>query len=149
MLFWFEYSSYLHDFKLFMFLSYWWNHSTVVFSCPANLQFITPLLMSKLSMTGPENSSTICHSKHLKLFIFSLRICYIYKTFFTCTQEIHLFLVLALASTGLIFAVARRGHGWEPEIVLYYLMSLPGAAGRKSFQVEVAWDGQVMVNICI
>lgn len=31
--------------------------------------------------------------------------------------------ILVLARTGLISAVARRGHGQDPEVVLYHLMS--------------------------
>lgn len=119
--FWFEYSCYLHDFKLFIFLSYWWNYTTALFSCPENLQFVTTLLMSKFSMPGPENSSIRCHIKHLKLVILFSIICYIYKTFFAYTQEIHLVLVLVLASTGLIFAIPEEG------------MIIAGAGGRKFF----------------
>lgn len=119
----FEYSSYLHDFKLLMFLC-WWNRTTTLFTCPENLQFIASLLMSKLYMPDPENSFIRCHSKHFKLFLLFVIVCYIHKAFFTYTQEIHLALVLVLARTGLIFDFCQEG-AWS--------LSLSGAGGRKSF----------------
>lgn len=60
-------------------------------------------------MPNPENSSIRCHSKHLKLFIFFLIVCYMYKAFFTYTQEIHLAFVLVLARTRLIFDFCQEG----------------------------------------
>lgn len=56
-------------------------------------------------------------------------------------ENSYLLTVLVQARTGMVFAVARRGHGWDREVVLYHLMSLsqvgrrespPG--GRSSFQ---------------
>lgn len=41
--------------------------------------------------------------------------------------------VLVLARTGLIFAVGRKGHGQDPELIQYHLTSLLGTEGRTYF----------------
>lgn len=41
--------------------------------------------------------------------------------------------VLVLSGTELIFAVARKGHGWGLEVILYHLTPSPGAGGRSLF----------------
>lgn len=38
--------------------------------------------------------------------------------------------VLVPAGTELIFAVARRGHDQDPDVILYHLMSFP-EVGRE------------------
>lgn len=53
-------------------------------------------------------------------------------------------LVLVPARTMFIFAVARRGHGQDPEVILYHLASLTGAGEREFFLEGMAlfWSGQ-------
>lgn len=43
--------------------------------------------------------------------------------------------VLVLARTELIFAVARRGHGQDPEVILCHLTSFSRVGGRGPYQV--------------
>lgn len=43
--------------------------------------------------------------------------------------------VLVLARTELTFAVARRGHGQDPEVILCHLTSFSRAGGRGPYQV--------------
>lgn len=51
-------------------------------------------------------------------------------------------IVLVLARTRLLFAVARREHGQDPEVELYHLSPLLGA-----FQVGTAWQREQLGRV--
>lgn len=68
---------------------------------------------------GPSSWRVCAHSK------LNFRWVILYGTTFLC--------ILVLARTGLAcFAVSRRGHGWDTEVVLYHLSSLLGWGERES-----------------
>lgn len=51
-------------------------------------------------------------------------------------------IVLVLARTRLLFAVARREHGQDPEVELYHLPPLLGA-----FQVGTVWQREQLGRV--
>lgn len=53
---------------------------------------------------------------------------------FSVSKLHFMYIVLVLARTGLLIAVARRKHGQDPEVDVYQLTALPGA-----FQVPSRW----------
>lgn len=48
--------------------------------------------------------------------------------------------VLLLARTGLIFAVVRRHHGQDTQVILCNFVSFSRDAGRAPFQISIAWQ---------
>lgn len=55
--------------------------------------------------------------------------------------------VLVLARTELIFAVNRRGHGQDPEVILQHLTSFSRNGGGGPFQVSMeCMEGQLFLG---